>query len=123
MDVNQKNSDELLKQANDLINGIKDKDSWAATDWLRMQQIRDIMRRLGNENNEKRNTIISDIKAAKKDASDEDKKRFEELEEDFKKAYTQTDEKKESGAVVITAITNDRLITVLPQDAPAISEN
>lgn len=85
--------DQLLDRAKELIQGIKDKDSYSVTDFLRVNELKNITTQLGKTNVEKRDTIMNDVAAAADDQSlsPDDRARFQKLHDEWNKEYKNVD--------------------------------
>lgn len=88
--------DQLLDRAKELITLIKEKDTFNMMnplDWSRMNELRGIMNKLGNENQSKRNSIMDGVTKAADDTSisSEDRTRFQKLRDEWNKEYKKTD--------------------------------
>jgi hypothetical protein len=90
---NQASPETLLARANTIVSELKKNDGWAIADWHRMNELRGIMEKLGQENTEKRKEIMTAVDTALNQAnlSEDDKKRFTDLKNEFSGKYTSVD--------------------------------
>ena len=123
--------DQLLDRAKELIQGIKDKDSYSVTDFFRINELKNITTQLGNTNTNKRDAIMKDVAAAADDLSLslDDRARFQKLRDEWNKEYKKVDmvagvpvEQSPAPVETRTSTQSGTEVKVTPVAAPAAVE-